>query len=411
MSMNNEQTKRNSWGYLLLSAAEKISLTDVQYKMINERYNLLKDILSASDNPLLAEAHILVQGSIALKTTIKPVPGAPAGLDTIDADAIVFLPHARGAGSEEVLRAIEECFQNGSRIRKHDIEQLRRGIRIPYADENPGFHIDVTPARAINGNNLKDGMGNLEVPDRETGWKASSPIPYIEWLQSASEQPICFAEQKFAQEATQEPLPSYHEYLESNPLHATIKLLKRHRDEWAIRSGFEDYRPISAIITTLATHAYLDLVKEPQLGVLRPVDIILRIVSKMKDYIKSTDGKYFVCNPKDEGENFAEKWNRPDEGDKYAQAFMKWYEEASTSMSLGLEEFNSIAEFAEAMHKDFGLESSFITEVNNTIHGDWVLPSRSADVTRNSIISKALFGGLTATENSQEDVKPVGRLG
>lgn len=61
--------------------------------------------------------------------------------------------------------------------------------------------------------------------------------------------------------ATQEELPAYSDYSDMNPLIATIKLLKRHRDEWAIRTGCKDWRPISAVITTLATHAYSDVVK------------------------------------------------------------------------------------------------------------------------------------------------------
>jgi hypothetical protein len=144
MLLSNEQTKRNSWEYFLLRAAREISLSEAQYQKINDRYSQLEKILSASDNPLLAEAHIFVQGSMRLKTTIKPIPGAPADLDTIDADAIIWLPHAQGASAKEVLEAIEQRFREGSRVQE-EVKQLRRGIRIVYADENPGFHIDVTP--------------------------------------------------------------------------------------------------------------------------------------------------------------------------------------------------------------------------------------------------------------------------
>ena len=98
MSMSNEQSKRGSWEHFLLRAAREVSLSEAQYEKINDRYSQLQKILNASDNPLLAEAHIFVQGSMRLKTTIKPVSGAPEDLDTIDADAIIWLPHAQGAG-------------------------------------------------------------------------------------------------------------------------------------------------------------------------------------------------------------------------------------------------------------------------------------------------------------------------
>lgn len=56
--MNNEQTKRSSWEYFLLRAVRKISLSEPQYEKINSRYDQLQSILSASNDPLLAEAHI-----------------------------------------------------------------------------------------------------------------------------------------------------------------------------------------------------------------------------------------------------------------------------------------------------------------------------------------------------------------
>lgn len=416
MSMNNEQTKRGSWEHFLLRAAREISLSEAQYEKIEDRYSQLERILNTSDNPLLAEAHIFVQGSMRLKTTIKPVSGAPEDLDTIDADAIIWLPHAKGAGAQEVLDAIEERFEAGSRVQEK-IKQLRRGIRIIYADENPGFHIDVTPARAINGNSQGNGEGKLEVPDRVTGWKASSPIPYSDWLQVASKQTISLEHlavaksQRALDAATQDPLPQYEDYLDQDPLRATIKLLKRHRDEWAIRTKNADCRPISAVITTLATHAYLDVAKESEATPLRPLDAILEIVRRMTDHIKHRGNQCFVCNPADSDENFAEKWNRPLDGQRYRQAFQEWHESASASVSLGLESFESAEAFAKAVKENFGIGPAFILAVNNEIPSNWTMPGRPDGTTRNSTSMGALFGGLSGTAGSQEDVKPVGRLG
>jgi hypothetical protein len=410
MSMSNEQTKRDSWEHFLLRAASEISLSEAQYQKIEGRYSQLQKILNASDNPLLSEAHIFAQGSMRLKTTIKPVSEAPEDLDTIDADAIIWLPHAQGAGAQEVLDAIEERFKSGSRVQE-EIKQLRRGIRIIYADENPGFHIDVTPARAINGNSQGNGEGKLEVPDRVTGWKASSPIPYSDWLQGASKQTIVIAKSQLSLEAaTQDPLPLYQEYIDQDPLRASIKLLKRHRDEWAIRTKNADHRPISAVITTLATHAYLDVAKSSQSTPIRPLNVILEIVRRMPNHIKRLGSDCLVCNPADSGENFAEKWNRPREGHLYRGAFQEWHESASTSVSIGLESL-SAESFAEAVKENFGMGSAFIAAVNNEIPPHWTMPGRPDGTTRNSTLMSTMFGGMSGTASSQEDVKPVGRLG
>lgn len=415
MPIINEQTKLKSWEHFLLRAAKEISLSEAMYEKINDRYSQLQAILSASNNPLLADAHIFVQGSIGLKTTIKPVSGAPRDMNTIDADAIIWLPNAQDVEADEVLKVIEERFTQGSRVQE-DIQQLRRGIRIVYADENPGFHIDVTPARAVNGNTEEKGEGRLEVPDRETGWKASSPIPYSNWLQVVSTQQISLEHrvgnsQLIFDAATQDPLPSYDDYLDQDPLRATIKLLKRHRDEWAIRTTNEDYRPISAVITTLATHAYLDVAKESHLKPLRPLDAILEIVRRMPQHIKYKGDDCLVCNPLDNGENFSEKWNRPSEGQYYRDAFNEWHSNASKSVSLGLENFESAESFATAVKESFGIGPSFISMVNSEIPANWTMPGRPIGTTRNAASMGALFGGVSGRANSQEGVKPVERLG
>src|SRR5690606_41820135 len=60
----------------------------------------------------------------------------------------------------------------------------------------------------------------------------------------------------------------------------------------------------------------------------------------------------------DSGETFAEKWNRPLDGHRYRRAFQEWYENASVSVSLGLESFESAEAFAKAVNENFGIGRS-----------------------------------------------------
>lgn len=417
MHVNAGQTKLGSWEYFLLSAAEKISLSEAQYQNINNRYQQLQKILEAADDPLLSQAHIFVQGSMRLRTTIKPVADAPKDLGTIDADAIVWLPNAQGASAMEVLNAIYKRFNEGSRVQAK-IEPLRRGVRIVYADEDPGFHIDVTPARAIAGNGQENGAGKLEVPDRELrGWKPSSPLPYASWLENASKEQIALdsahrLEKRDGRlvEASQEPLPDYAVYADQDPLRAAVKMLKRHRDEWAIRTRTEGHRPISAVITTLASRAYLDVAQASKARALSPLEAMMTIVKRMPAHISGHPGQYQVCNPKDPGENFAEKWNRTD-GHLYRNAFDRWHAHAVTSFALGLQTFSSTAAFADAVKESFGIGMSFVEEVNHAIPANWTLPGRADTVTRNTMMMGTFFGDGVRGRDPQEDVKPVGRLG
>jgi len=94
------------------------------------------------------------------------------------------------------------------------------------------------------------------------------------------------------------------------PLQRVIQLLKRHRD---IHYNGDDDKPISIIITTLAAHAYAN---EPDL-----VDAMLNIVSGMRRAIEHRNGVWWVPNPVNPSENFADKWN---ETPRKQELFFEW---------------------------------------------------------------------------------------
>ncbi|MGZ8252118.1 MAG: nucleotidyltransferase domain-containing protein [Methylophilaceae bacterium] len=418
---NQEPTQINSWELMLLEASARLSLTPAQYEKICERYAILQRILDAASEPILQGAHIFVQGSIGTKTAIRPVNGAEGDMSTVDADAIVLLPNAGSATAIEVLEAIQARFEAGSRV-EHPVKPLRRGIRIVYADENPGFHMDITPARKRAGNTENEGYGPLEVPDRDLkAWKNSSPRSYSNWLEAISAMSISVVmdeaaasqyHRKYAEfaEATQDPLPEYDSYAESNPLRVTIKLLKRHRDEWAIRTKRTDFRPISAVITTLACLAYEEVVNESQFKRIRPIEATFLIIEKMVKFIKYDGTTYSVRNPKDSGENFAEKWNRAD-GFNYIKAFNDWHIAACAAFELGFQELESTAKLEVAMTEAFGLPAKHIQELIKSMPGTWTLPGQKAGVSLNKLSSSALFGSGFNSQKAQDKVGTAGRFG
>lgn len=412
-----DPTQLESWEAVLLRTAHDMSLSPTQYQLIEQRYGTLQDALNAATDPLLSEAHIFIQGSIRLRTTIQPAAGAEEDMATIDADAVVWLPNAGSATASKVLEVVEKRFRESTRVNA-PIEPLRRGIRIVYADEDPGFHIDITPARCAPNNRAEKGQGALLVPDRHVGWKESSPIPYSDWLDRVSREQIQIVYDDLAErvtkmaEATQAPIPDYGNYMQPNPLRAAVKLLKRHRDEWAIEHHAEKVRPISAVITTLAAHAYTDVARLSATQPMRTVEAIMAIVAAMPHHIVQGLGGYAVLNPLDRGENFAEKWNRPQgEGAAYKQAFDAWHVAALRDIRLGLEDFGSAIAFREAVAKRFGVSEWLVEDVVKNIPNDWTLPGRAEGTTRNALALSRLTGAASAGAATQIDVRPVGRLG
>ncbi|KOO58676.1 hypothetical protein WH43_07415 [Rheinheimera sp. KL1] len=409
----------DNWELMLLAAIDKISITEPQYSLIEKRYDVLQDILSGSDDPILQDAHIFIQGSICLKTTIKPAPEAKDEMATIDADAVVLLPRARGYSADEVLKSIKKIFSERSRVQSPIVE-LRRGIRIEYADENPAFHIDVTPAISTSVYCDPKGFGNLQVPDRVQGWKASTPRDYSDWLDELSKQQITIALESrtmmkgdaydaIFSNVTQDPMPSYDDYTSHNPLRATIKVLKRLRDVWAISTEKTDQRPISAVITTLAALSYEAVVAASVIRPLRPLEAITMIIEGMPKFIKMNQatGEYFVLNPKDAGENFAEKWNRKG-GHEYRQAFYEWHGFVMDALRIGLVQHTSELEFESNFSSRFGLPKAWVSDfIEKTLPSNKTLPGLKKGVTKNTL-AIGLFSGGTA---AQENITSVDRLG
>lgn len=409
----------DNWELMLLEAINKISITEPQYSLIEKRYDVLQEILSGSDDPILQDAHIFIQGSICLKTTIKPVQDAKNEMATIDADAVVLLPHARGYSADEVLKSIKKIFSERSRVQSPIVE-LRRGIRIEYADENPAFHIDVTPAISASVYCDPKGFGNLLVPDRVQGWKASTPRDYSDWLDELSKQQITIALESrtimkgeaydaIFSNVTQDPMPSYDDYTSHNPLRATIKVLKRLRDVWAISTEKTDQRPISAVITTLAALSYEAVVAASVIRPLRPLEAITMIIEGMPNFIKmnQTTDEYFVLNPKDAGENFAEKWNR-EGGHEYRQAFYEWHGFVMDALSIGFVQHTSELEFESNFSSRFGLPKAWVSDfIEKTLPSNKTLPGLKKGVTKNTL-ALGLFSGSAA---AQENITSVDRLG
>ncbi len=102
------------------------------------------------------------------------------------------------------------------------------------------------------------------------------------------------------------------EYEVKTPLQRVVQILKRHRDIYfQTKPGL---RPVSIIITTLAARAYRN---QADL-----YDALTSVVEEMPNFIERREnGQWWVPNPVNPEENFADKWNEyPDR----RTAFFGW---------------------------------------------------------------------------------------
>ncbi len=314
-----------------------LDITDTQYKLAEKRYASIGKWLSEGEYCLvdkklcLMNGEIYPQGSLKLQTAVKPL-----GQDEFDVDLVFFTPNVSTSDIEpmELNRLI------GNRLRENDDYKrmmnaspdqgrLKRGWRITYAKE---FHLDITPSI----NNYVEVHSNSElVPDRKVqDWKPSNPKDYASWFNEIVEKVPSFKTSIGLGSILATEDHKVVELPENNfdkpLLKRYIQILKRHRD---VMFQDKDDKPISIIITTLATKAYSYCIEHNQYD--NEFDLLSDVVKYMPCFIIFENAEYRILNPKAPSENFAERWN---EAPKKKLAFDTWQNNAQTFF----ESFNDI---------------------------------------------------------------------
>ena len=120
------------------------------------------------------------------------------------------------------------------------------------------------------------------------------------------------------------------------PLQRAIQIMKRHRDVMFSSEQEADYAPISMIVTTLVAHLYRN---EPDVHA-----ALTAVVSKLRGHAElvenratehslaylrliecKPDGKWYIRNPVNPEENFADRWY--EDKNVRARAFFRWVDQ------------------------------------------------------------------------------------
>jgi hypothetical protein len=163
----------------------------------------------------------------------------------------------------------------------------RRCWTLRYPDE--GFHMDVLPA-------ADDAPPTIRLTDETVStWHYSNPVGYAQWFRSRSEE----MRRLLAKEARAANVADVPEWRVRSTLQRLVQVLKWHCA--TCFAGQPGDRPPSILITTLAAQAYRG---ESNLFV-----AALDAVHCMGNLVEQRDGRWWVANPAEDRENFADKWN------------------------------------------------------------------------------------------------------
>lgn len=297
----------NKQSQLLEAAAESLDISPRHYEDAVLKYEDVGSWLADDESELKEHApEIYPQGSFRLGTMVRPI----AEKDEYDIDLVCRLAIEKDSVTKAELKR-----KVGDRLKKRaDIKEMltesRRAWTLDYPQQ---FHMDVLSS-IPNSERFPTG---ILLPDKDLYlWQKSNPIAYADWFYERMK--VIFREKRAAiaeeLQANVEEVPYWHV---RTPLQRVVQILKRHRDIY-FQNDLEN-RPVSIIITTLAAGAYRN-----QADV---YGALLDAVKTMPDYIEKRGDKWWVPNPVEPEENFAERWN---EYPARRKAFFDWMAHAYT---------------------------------------------------------------------------------
>ena len=276
---------------------------------------------------------IYPQGSFRLGTVVRPIRG---GVDAdYDIDLVCELPIPKQRTEPRQVKVMV-----GDRLRENTVyrrlldDEGKRCWTLEYKEQDGiGFHLDVLPSVPDPRYGRDTAIAITDKRGNDYSWSASDPQGFGGWFDSRNrdafarvvfEQKRSILDRASAVYASVDDVP---DQLVRTSLQRGIQIMKRHRDVMFNNDARNDYSPISMIITTLAAHLYHG---EPEIysalteivtqlhahAVLVEDGLPERRITDMKLIQRKPDGKWYIGNPVNPEENFADRWHE----DNHARA-------------------------------------------------------------------------------------------
>lgn len=372
-----ERTTLNS---ILQITSDVLDIPDHVYEDAVLKYEDVGEHLAADDSDLRQyNPQVYVQGSFRLGTVVQPYGRG----DEYDIDLVCQLDIAKDEITQQDLKN-----EVGQRLKtRKDLAKIlspsRRCWLLDYPAEPgmPGFHMDVLPSIP----NIERPPTGILLTDTElVRWQKSNPITYAEWFKSKME--VVFKTRKEAlAKSMNESIEDVPDWRVKTPLQRAIQILKRHRD--ICFQDNPDVKPVSITLTTLAALAY-----QNQEDIF---DALIGITRRMPLFIENRNGKWWVQNPVDPDENFADKWNQYPER---REAFMKWLDKVEQDFS-SLSKSESLVDGLELLEKSVGRPTMTRVAEGLGVQRNALLPA---------VISKTpIVPALANTSHTQAPLWPI----
>ncbi|MGP8296160.1 nucleotidyltransferase [Halomonas sp. AOP7-B1-5] len=294
--------------------ASTLDIPEERYASADRSYRSICDWLERPESRF-AQVNInaYTQGSFRLGTVIRPLNGE----EHYDLDVVCEFELSKATSTQKRL------FDDfGHELKLYAVRYSmgapsgwERCWTLNYAD-TAQFHMDLLPSipdgqrqrtlREARKLSLEYVGKSISITDRThpryqqytDDWPSSNPNGYADWFISRME--VAFNERRRAMalyeaKADVAEIPAFRV---KTPLQSAIQILKRHRD--MCFSEQPDGRPSSIVISTLAAHAY-----QQEATV---TGALFSILASMDQYIEVRGQTYWIANPSDPRENFADAW-------------------------------------------------------------------------------------------------------
>jgi hypothetical protein len=339
----------SQYNKLLENLSNELDISESHFKQAEERYKaigrwLLDDSTVAEYNP-----DIYPQGSFLLGTMIKPITDS----EEYDIDLVCKLDITKDQVSQEQLKEVvgKEIIAYAKAHNMNSLpEEKRRCWTLNYADRVQ-FHMDILPAlpdgdsfriflesKGISANWTELAIAITDKTHHNykriaDEWPCSNPKGYAAWFKERMKTQFDVRLKSFA-ESIRASIEDVPEYKVKTPLQRAIQILKRHRDMRFYGYELEEDKPISMIITTLSAKLYQNegdtysAIK----NIVEQMDAYVALLSpnfSLSENLRSqrlierrSDGTWYIPNPVNPAENFADRWHEND--NRKARAFFQW---------------------------------------------------------------------------------------